>query len=719
MAHSTNLELFIRATAKVVSKEWAWNDFDPPFKFFLQVSQRNVNPHSPYRKPHLADSVCYDPSSSGDIEAGEQDVCRRARKPRMNSARGSLHSKSNQSLKGRNDSIASQRSNARERAAQRHHLEAIERDIYYPQGECKDAIQRGLRIDHEAIKADVPPAKVGRRLKLKKVIGLLLKSPQQMISRSWKRLTQHSKAQDTFDADSHSLERLDRPDTTPEIDPWEIVPWNRPGWRRVLQYVSGSSVEEILDAENSERHPPPEERPPPVENSPPPSEESFLILARDVDDSEPYQEPYRKYWYLRPHRFPLRSISSQSHRAITFAQCSSVLILPIRQLLFHTDLKHTRTLESYRHWIADTRVWYADVDEVDVLSSEAVGCPQRTSMCGTQVAAASTWDQRRSSCTWFNDGNSLALSSTVADDLTSSLTSSSTPSPSREEATSKQSVRNQHQNEITQNGSFPRSHRLRLLWTRLAPRFIIRGRSDADEKEIEEPVTPYQTTSEPRVGSPGPGLLEPDAGPSTQKTTLERPDATFDAQNARIRQSISYVSVFGSTSESENSYTEANTRRVARTQARIDRYDARVQEQTASQDPKAGEPSSGPHHPLTPPLPTPSPSTPSPPINPPHRLPHNTENAHISTIPRPLSISPRSAGGNGASRVVSSERAALAQVDSGVGVGGGGLAVQGSESEGARENVHVALPLEMVLQAPDLGESWDSIRDWVLGAGNG
>lgn len=66
-------------------------------------------------------------------------------------------------------------------------------------------------------------------------------------------------------------------------------------------------------------------------------------------------EPYNKYRYLRPHRFPLRSISSQSHRAITFVQCSSVLVLPIRQLLFHTDLKHTRTLESYRQWIADTR----------------------------------------------------------------------------------------------------------------------------------------------------------------------------------------------------------------------------------------------------------------------------------------------------------------------------------------------------------------------------
>lgn len=81
------------------------------------------------------------------------------------------------------------------------------------------------------------------------------------------------------------------------------------------------------------------------------------------------------------------------------------------------------------------------------------------------------------------DGNSLTQASTLADDPTSSFASSLAPSPSRGEATSKQSVRTQNQNTSTRDGSLPRSHRLRLLWTRLAPKFITRGRSDEDRKE--------------------------------------------------------------------------------------------------------------------------------------------------------------------------------------------------------------------------------------------
>jgi hypothetical protein len=142
MAHSTNLEPFIRAAAKVVSKEWTWDDFDPTFKLLLQVSQRNMNPRFPYRRPHLPDSAYYDPLSSVDIEAREQAVCRRASKLKITSARGSLQSKSHENLKGRNDSVASQRSTERKRAIQRQNLESIVRDIYYPQGQRKDTIQR-------------------------------------------------------------------------------------------------------------------------------------------------------------------------------------------------------------------------------------------------------------------------------------------------------------------------------------------------------------------------------------------------------------------------------------------------------------------------------------------------------------------------------------------------------------------------------------------------
>lgn len=142
-------------------------------------------------------------------------------------------------------------------------------------GTCNPYFIRGQSIENENIEAYVLLEKAAIRRKLKNAFDDLSESLQHTISRSRKHLTPGSETHNTSNTDGVSVERLDRPDTTPATDSWTIEPWSPPYWRRVLNYVLGSFVEEFMETED--------------DKSLPPSEDSFPFRAFNVFDIEPYQ----------------------------------------------------------------------------------------------------------------------------------------------------------------------------------------------------------------------------------------------------------------------------------------------------------------------------------------------------------------------------------------------------------------------------------------------